>query len=225
MSNQVADADGSRRSLILSFVLVFLVLPTIVFYFSYVRAERQLHDAKNIKIDGFVLAPAKQITDFRLTDSNGGAFNKAKLRGHWTLMFFGFTNCAKVCPTTLVALNTMYKTLQKDLPAEKLPQVMLVSVDPERDSVARLKGYVGSFNPRFIGATGTEADLTALEKQMHIVAVKVQAGSGKNDYYYDHSAEILLINPNAEVQAYMSYPHQPEQMVKDYKLILSTITL
>ena len=111
--------------------------------------------------------------------------------------------------------------LEKDLPQDQLPQVVLVSVDPERDTTQRINEYVKAFNPHFIGARGDMAATTALEKQLHIISVKMLAdGQGKNHYTINHSAEIMLFNPSAKLQAFLSYPHQAEQMANDYKLII-----
>jgi len=164
------------------------------------------------------------MNDFHLTDFNGKAFTNENLKGHWTMMFFGFTNCAMVCPTTMSALSGMYKQLQKELPQNQLPQVVMVSVDPDRDTQERMKDYVTSFNSQFKGVRADIAETVALEKQLHIVAAKIEVdGQGNNQYTVNHSAEILLFNPKGQVQAYLSYPHQAEQMAKDYSLIVKTI--
>jgi protein SCO1/2 len=175
---------------------------------------------KNIKIDGTFLTTPTTINDFKLTDNKNKPFTKDNLKGHWTMLFFGFTNCGMVCPTSLAELNKMYQTLQKELPENQMPQVVMVSVDPERDTVERLNGYVTTFNPHFMGAVGSIDETEALKKQLHIVSGKMQVGTAKNQYTINHSAEILIFNPDAKLQAYFSYPHQAAQMVNDYQLIL-----
>jgi protein SCO1 len=209
----------SHAKLFALLIFIFLVIPAAAIY--GVIKHNSPH-AQTIKIDGAYLIPPKEINDFQLTDNTGKTFTKENLKGHWTMMFFGFTNCGMVCPTTLVSLNKMYLTLKKELPDKQLPQVVFVSVDPEQDTVEKINSYVTTFNSHFMGLRGEFSDLVPLEKQLHIVAVKMKGDSEeKDDYYYDHSAEILLINPNAEVQAYLSYPHKPEQLVKDYKLVIA----
>ena len=122
----------------------------------------------------------------------------------------------------MAALNQMYQALQRELPDNKLPQVVLVSVDPERDTVEKMNEYVTAYNSHFIGVRAEIAETIALEKQLHIAVAKMQAdGQGKNHYMINHSAEIMLFNPDAKLQAYLSYPHQAAQMIKDYKLILN----
>ncbi len=198
---------------------MLIIIAAIAIYFGVIRHQIQPRD---VKIDGVYLTETRDINNFQLTDNNGKPFTKDNLKGHWTMMFFGFTNCATVCPTTMSALNQMYQMLQRELPDKKLPQIVLVSVDPERDTVERMNDYVSAFNSHFIGARANLAETMALQKQLHIAAAKMQAeGQGKDHYTINHSAEVMLFNPDAKLQAYMSYPHQPEQMVKDYKLILS----
>lgn len=212
----------SNGTLISMILLIIAVVCVVAIYFGVVK-PRQTTAVQQVKINGVVLPAAKEISDFQLTDNHGKSFTKENLNGHWTMMFFGFTNCGMVCPTTMAALNKMYLSLQKDLPENQLPQIVMVSVDPDRDSVARMDEYVNSFNPHFIGARTEIAPTIALEKQLNIAAAKMESdGAGKDHYTINHSAEILLFNPSAKLQAYMSYPHQPEQMVEDYKLIIKS---
>lgn len=204
-------------------VIIFLIIILMVVGLIYL-GKTKTHSVKNIKIDGVMLPAAKSIAPFQLTDQNGKIFNQDNLKGKWTFMFFGFTNCGYVCPTTLAELNKMYKVLQKDLPKEQLPQIVLVSVDPERDTVARMKQYVRAFNENFIGLRADPTETIALEKQLHISAVKMHAeGEPVDHYMVNHSAEILVFNPDGKLQAYFSYPHQSEQMITDYKLILNAM--
>jgi len=211
----------SNKKLIFTIVAIIAVVATIEIYFGFLQKNEV---ANNVKVNGVFLAETKKINDFHLTDFNGKAFTSENLKGHWTMMFFGFTNCAMVCPTTMSALSGMYKELQKELPANQLPQVVMVSVDPDRDTQDRMKDYVTSFNSAFKGVRAEITETVALEKQLHIVAAKIEVdGQGTNQYTINHSAEILLFNPKGEVQAYLSYPHQAEQMAKDYRLIIKAI--
>lgn len=215
-----------RHLKLISLLLLFsATVAFIVIYFGVIARPQKSHDLSQVKIDGVLLTESKDIHDFNLTDHHGNAFTKANLNGHWTMLFFGFTNCGYVCPTTLSALNKMYKDLEGDLKSDQLPQVVLVSVDPERDSVSRMNEYISAFNSNFIGVRGSQGETDAFAHQLHISAVKMQSeGEGNDHYMINHSAEILLINPQGQVQAYLSYPHKAEQMVKDYKTILTALS-
>lgn len=205
----------------------YFLLITLVFVATFISAMIYfgvLHrSSKNIKIDGVFLQQATSVSPFNLTDQNGDAFTQSNLKGRWTFLFFGFTNCGYVCPTTLTELNKMYKTLEKELPNKQLPQIVLVTVDPERDTISRMKDYVNAFNPNFVGVRADLSVTEQLERELHIVAVKMQSKDQSSDHYsINHSAEILLFNPEGKIQAYLSYPHQADQMAADYKLILRT---
>jgi len=216
-----AKNQKSHKKIVVLMVLTLALISFIAIYFGLLRQRAPIRVAH---IDGFVVTDPKDISEFKLTDNAGQVFNKDSLKGRWTMLFFGFTNCGMVCPTTMAALSQMYQTLSDQLPKEMLPQIVMISVDPERDTVQRMNEYVTSFNPHFIGARAEMPQIEALEKEFHLVAVKMQAdGQGKNHYMINHSAEILVINPDGKLQAFMSYPHKPEQMVQDYKSLLQII--
>lgn len=178
-------------------------------------------NAVNLQINGVYLSTPTAINDFHLTDHLGNTFTKANLQGQWTLLFFGFTNCGMVCPTTMAALNGMYKTLQAQLPPNELPKIVFVSIDPERDTVKRLNEFINAYNPSFIGARASIEDTETLMKQFHIVSAKMQAdGPGKARYTLDHTAEIFVVNPEAKLQASLAFPAHADQLVNDYKSIL-----
>ena len=102
-----------------------------------------------------LLRPPRALPEFTFTDHTGADFVPARLQNHWSLLFFGFTHCPDVCPTTLGMLAQTEKTLA-DLPAEQRPQIVLVSVDPQRDSPEQLASYVRFFSPSFTGVTGSQ---------------------------------------------------------------------
>jgi protein SCO1/2 len=213
-----SSQQKSRTPLLIATLLLFAVLVGVALYFSTMNKK----SITEVKIDGVYLPTSKEMIDFELTDNTGKPFTKANLKGHWTMLFFGFTNCGMVCPTTMAALNDMYKNLEKELPGDRLPAVVMISVDPDRDSVERMNEYVTTFNSHFVGARAEMPQIETLEKELHLVAVKMQAdGSAKNQYTINHSAEIMLFNPEGKLQAFMSYPHKADQMAKDYKAILT----
>jgi protein SCO1/2 len=214
-----ASQQKSHTPLLLTILLLFVVVAGTAIYFNVTHKNSAITE---VKIDGMYLPTPKEMIDFELTDNTGKPFTKANLKGHWTMLFFGFTNCGMVCPTTMAALNDMYKHLSTELPSERLPAVVMISVDPDRDSVERMNEYVSAFNPNFVGARAEMPQIETLEKELHLVAVKMQAdGAAKNQYTINHSAEIMLFNPEGQLQAFMAYPHKADQMAKDYKAILT----
>jgi len=159
-------------------------------------------------IEGTVLNPPRALTPFKLIDQRRHDFRLEQFNGKWSLVFFGYTNCPDVCPNTLGVLKQAYIDMQAL--KMKLPQVVFVSVDPARDEPELLSDYVYYFDPSFVGVTGKKDQLDNLAKQLSAVYLKAAGASGdikKDDYLYDHSAAILLINPKAEFQAVFTAPH------------------
>ena len=166
---------------------------------------------------GTLLQPPRPLVDFALVDHNQQPFTTARLRNHWTLLFFGFTNCPDVCPATLGVLAQIEKNLQ-DLPAALRPHVVLVSVDPERDTPEQLASYVKFFSPSFTGATGTKEAIESFTNAMHVPVAISKSADGA--YSVDHSASIFLIDPEARFQALFSTPHLPDKISADYRRIV-----
>lgn len=209
---------GKTISIIMLFIAILLMT---VIYFGIIKPKQTMN---TVNVEGVYLKTPQLIKDFHLTDNNGKDFTQANLKGRWTLLFFGFTNCGMVCPTTMAAFNGMYKTLKTELPENQLPQVVMVSVDPMRDTQKRMNEYVTSFNTEFKGLRGTDAETASITGQLHIAAAKlVVDGQPKDQYSINHTAEILVVNPKGELQALLSYPHTAEQLVKDYKLLLNAV--
>lgn len=154
-----------------------------------------------------ILPTARDIAAFRLQDQNGAAFTNKNLLGQWSVLFFGFTNCPDVCPSTL---NTL--AAADELAGDDMPQVILVSVDPERDTAAKLKPYVEYFSPTFKAVTGADAELQPLLQSLGVAAVKIPQG---NSYTVDHSAWLMLIDPNGQLRAYLSPPFEPKSLAEN----------
>lgn len=149
-----------------------------------------------------------------LVDQDGRAFGPDYLRGHWTLVFFGFTHCPDVCPTALTLLAQARRQLA-DLPVDEQPRVLLISVDPERDTPPRLREYVRFFDPSFLGATGTPAAVQQAAAAFSVPYARVELPQG--GYTMDHGAGVFLVAPSGSVLAYSSPPLQPDVLARDYR--------
>jgi protein SCO1 len=162
---------------------------------------------------------ARPLPDFELADQAGQPFGRDRLRGQWTLMFFGFTNCPDVCPTTLATLADVRRRLA-DLPAADRPAVVLVSVDPARDTPEALGRYVAHFDPHFLGVTGPPAALEVLTRDLG-VAFSIGPPSADGNYSVDHTAAIFLIDPSAAFAAVFGSPHIADVIARDYRSIVA----
>ncbi len=162
------------------------------------------------------LEPARVIKDFDLLDHRQQPFTLAQLQGRWTFMFFGYTHCPDICPTTLTTLNDVARKIAA-LPDTAVPQYAFVTIDPERDTTELLAKYVPYFNPDFLGVTGTPAAIDALTKQLSVLYLKMEPQKANDTgYLMDHSAAILLLDPQGRLHALMSPPFDTAQMAADY---------
>lgn len=161
-----------------------------------------------------VFDPPRQAPDFDLLGSNGSTLKISNYRGKLVLLAFGFTSCTAVCPTTL---NTFAVTRHKLAAAAADVQIVYITVDPQRDDPARLKKYLGGFDPTFVGGTGTEQQLAAVRKSYGITAEKQVLG---DSYTYEHSSFTYLIDRSGRIRALMPYGHSPDDYVHDLTMLL-----
>jgi protein SCO1/2 len=170
-----------------------------------------------LKLENATALPsqARPLPPFTLLDQDGQPFGNERLQGHWSFMFFGYTHCPDICPTTLATLNQTMERITQLGDAEKT-QVVFVSVDPERDVQDTLKSYVKFFNPEFIGLTGTQEAISGLTKNLGILHIKTANPNDPDSYLMDHSASVLLIGPDGDLRALFGAPHQAEKIAEDY---------
>ncbi|WP_129780543.1 SCO family protein [Peristeroidobacter soli] len=165
-----------------------------------------------------LIDPARPLPPMAFIDEQGKPFGQEQLRGHWSILFFGFTSCPDVCPTTLALLAQVEKKLA-DMPTEQRPHIVLVSVDPKRDTPERLAQYVKSFSPTFTGITGEQNAIHEFALKMGVpVAISEQPGG---NYTVDHSAAIFLVDPNGALRALSSTPHEVPIIAEDYRAIVA----
>ena len=140
-----------------------------------------------------VYPKAKPLPSFQLTDHDNNAFTEQQLKDKWSVLFFGFTFCPDVCPTTLAALSQVAGKLSKEQQAKI--QFVFVSVDPERDTVERLAEYIPFYNEDFIALTGDQQQLSKFALSLGAVYMKVPEGDG---YTMSHSDRLFIVNPQGE---------------------------
>lgn len=199
----------SKRRL-LPFLLIIPLL--VISSMAYLKTKKE---AQPPEIHGIYFSQAEFIMPFELTKANSENFNDQDLKGHWTLMFFGFTYCPDVCPTTLAMLDNVIHELD-NVPNLIKPNVVFVSVDPERDNLAQLDKYVSFFNKDFTAATGTPNQLHQLSRQLGIIYDKVyMSDEDPDNYIMEHSTSITLINPQGGIQAIFTAPHDAEALKED----------
>lgn len=165
---------------------------------------------------GTWLPEARNLPDFQLTDQTRQDFGRERLAGRPSLLFFGFTNCPDVCPTTLALLSALRQKAQL-----RTLQIVFVSVDPERDSPAQIQRYLQGFDRDLIGLTGEPAQLETLTSALSALAQRVDLPGG--DYSMDHSATVYLLNSQAQLVAVFAPPLSRELMLKDLDSVAARI--
>jgi len=135
-------------------IFILLILFSITGLFTYFQSLPSLLEKKPSLITGKILVRPMEIDNFELIDQNNEVFNKKSLEGGWTVLFFGYTNCPDVCPTTIYKLAEIKNGIKEDLPSANFNTV-LVTLDPDRDSSERLDEYIGYFDETMLGVTGT----------------------------------------------------------------------
>ena len=185
--------------------------------------EKALEDARKrySPIQGTILSTARKIVIPDLTKDNGEKFTLDDLTGQWHLLFFGYTHCPDICPTTMTVLAQAKKTATTK--KQMFPQIVFVTVDPERDTVAMLGEYIRYFDKDFIGVTGDKDLIKAFTLQMSVVYMKmpVAENSDAGDYLVDHSSAILLLNPDGKLVASFKTPHDANNILKDFQTVVN----
>lgn len=155
------------------------------------------------------------VRPFKLVDQNKHPFDNNSLKGIWTLMFFGYTHCPDVCPTTLTELDNAASRLKNQTNAKHKLQYVFVSIDPKRDTPELLGDYVSYFGAKFIAVTGEHEQLKQLANPLGI-HYKIGIGFNK-EYLVEHSSAMLLIDPEGRYYARFKAPHYAEEIVAGLK--------
>jgi protein SCO1/2 len=212
MKNNLADSQRRGIKITVAAIAVFMFI--VVAGFVYRVGVPRVLPATEMKLNGaYMFETPRNIGEFALLDHHGQVFDGARFEGKWTLVFFGFTTCPDICPTTMSFLNDFIKQLE-GTEAEDTAVVM-ISVDPARDSVEQLADYVPFFNPDFIGVTGEFLEIHKVATALNTPFRKVP-GQGEN-YLIDHSANVVLINPRGDYHGFFKSPLDMAKMKVTYR--------
>lgn len=185
-------------------------------------ASLQSPDLKAIDLKAIRLySQPRALPAFSLQQSDGTAFTPDELRGHWTVVFLGFTHCPDVCPTTLTDLAAAQKSWQT-IPSHSRPRLLFVSVDPERDSPERIGSYTAYFHPDTLAATAPEPALHEFATSLGMVYMKVPQGNGEN-YSMDHSSTLVVIDPQGRQAGLIRQPLIPAEIARDLLVLTGTL--
>lgn len=191
MHHSFVPSRQTGRAFLFVVIAIAAIALGIVFSSNLMQRTQELRHAQ-------AFPQSRALADFELRTANGEAFTRADFEGRWSLVFFGFTNCPDICPDTLAVLAQSTRELEL-MRRDELPQVVFVSVDPERDDGEQLAEYVGWFHEDFIGVTGSDEQLGNLTRQLGAVYYLEDPDGDSGFYNVDHSASVLIIDPEARL--------------------------
>lgn len=207
----------NRITLTVAVLLAFMALITGLFVSQHITMKKKIDSSQ---FHGTFLQQPREIEQFSLTGIDNQVFDNQSLQGSWTLVFFGFTSCGYLCPTTMAELTKMHHILEKK-GIKPLPRIVMISIDPERDSLEKLKNYVQAFDNHFYGARGNDDMVKKMTREMGIAYSKVMLPNAQQgNYDIEHSGALMLFNPQGELSAFFTTPHQAELLAKDYHLLV-----
>lgn len=203
----------SKRNII----FILLILTGITGLFTYFQSLPSLLEKKPTLVSGKILARPMEIDRFELIDQKNEVFNNKSLEGGWTVLFFGYTNCPDVCPTTIYKLAEIKNELKEDLSSTSFNTV-LVTLDPDRDSTDRLKEYIGYFDESMLGVTGTYENIQSFTTSLSVFYQRINKEEG---YDFNHTASIFVFNKDGSLFATMSPANTIGELTQDFYTILN----
>jgi protein SCO1/2 len=213
------EVKNSYLKLTLLFIVLFIsmVLGMYVYQHAHSKTTQQVD-----LIHATYVQPGRVLAPFELQKTDGTTMSPASLAGHWTILFFGYTQCRSICPTTMDMLHKVYVQLRKDQ-VKTLPEMVMVSLDGQRDSLQVMNQYVKGFDPDFKGAIGPMKTIQGLTQELGIVYDDSQVSSP--DGQIDHSGSLTLVNPAGEVVAFFIPPMQAMDVAKDLETLINTFQM
>lgn len=192
------------------FILVAIVALIVGLTVQRVLLNKGSGDQTAMIDAGIILLPqSRNLPDLNMTDQDGAPVAVDELNGKWTLLFFGYTFCPDICPTTLAQIRQIRSELSEE-DAGKL-RVVLVSVDPNRDTPQRLKEYLGFFDKQYVGLTASVADIQKLANAVSIPFIP--ADTSKPNYTVDHSGNLALLGPDGTQRGFIRAPLNGQKLV------------
>ena len=218
MTTDTASRTSTQsRNIKLTVAGLLVLIAIIVGGFIKQVSQPRVMTNSELKLDGaFMFDTPRALPEFALVDHRGTPFNGDSLKGQWTLVFFGFTYCPDICPTTMAFLSRFVGELE-GLPEGEDTRVVMVSVDPARDTPERLAEYVPYFNPAFTGVTGEFLDIHRFATALNTPFRKVPGEDG--NYQVDHSANVVLINPRGDYHGFFKAPLDLAKMKVTYRSV------
>ncbi|SMF55850.1 protein SCO1/2 [Alteromonadaceae bacterium Bs31] len=210
--------EKQKRGVLKTVVLLVLLMTLFVAgFFNKILQPRVMSDIELRANGAIVFENPRIIKEFSLVDHKGKPFSLDSLQDKWTIMFFGFTHCPDICPNTLAKLAQVYNNLNEDIAAKT--QVVLISVDPARDTPQKLADYVPFFHQDFLGVSGEFLQTMQLTQNLNVAFRKIQQG---DNYTVDHTANLVIINPRGHYHAFVKPPFELARLTTVFQSIVKS---
>lgn len=195
-------------------IIIGLMLLVAIGMAVYLRTTPS-HMAVPPDLQGVLRPTPKPLQPFSLVDHTGQPFTLERLRGNWTMLFFGYTYCPDICPTALAVLSAVFQRLDQHPTVTADTRVVFVSVDPQRDHPDKLAEYVAYFDKRFAAATGAVKGIDGLARQVG-AGYQIEPEDESGNYLVSHTGSIFLVDPQARLLGAFSFPHDPKTITDQY---------
>jgi protein SCO1/2 len=205
----------------LTLLVILLFISMILGMYVYQHSHTKMNKHLNL-IHATYIQPGRVLAPFQLQKTDGQTLSPSNLAGHWTILFFGYTQCRSICPTTMDMLHKVFVQLRKDK-IQPLPEMIMISLDGQRDSLETMRRYVKGFDAEFKGAIGPIETIQQLTQELGVVYDDSQLS--RPDGQIDHSGSLTLVNPVGEVVAFFIPPMQAKDVAKDLETLINTFQM
>lgn len=207
------DQEARLRGIRNTVIILLAIVASIIGYMMIRASMTPELSQEELRAQGAVVFDQPRIfSDLDLLDQHGEPFTKERLEGPWSLLFFGFTHCPDICPMTMADLARLVRDLPQDVAADT--QVILVTLDPARDTPEQMQDYVAYFHPEFVGVTGEFLDIRRFANELNVAFSKTTLSD--DDYTVDHSGNIVIVNPKGDYHGFFRPPFEHERLTSTY---------
>lgn len=197
--------SGVQKTVLVTLAAVALVIGATV---NKVLRPAPLDKAQLSQAGIFLFDAPRPIPEVQMISAKGENWGKADLQGQWNLLFFGYTFCPDICPTTMAELRQVSSGLPED--SRDQLQVTMVSVDPQRDTPEQMNSYLSFFNAGFTGATGQPSELAKLAQALSIAYI--EPDTSQDNYLVDHSGQVVIVDPQGRYAGFIRPPLKPTEL-------------
>lgn len=194
------------------FLLSLLLLAGLVVLFVARRPSTPDWASASQEVQAVLWPASRDVADFKLFDQHGAIFEKERLKGHWSLLYFGYLQCPDICPTTLQSLGRLRKLMAESGDVANIPQMIFISVDPSNDTPHRINAYLTFFDKEMIGLSGDSAQLALVAESLGIIYAEHVEPNGVRSM--EHTTSVIVVDPQGRGVAALTGSHQPRVLLQ-----------